>query len=128
MPGVKLLHQQSDSNTKPEYIMRHSMQAVSMLVRAAKSVFAVPLAVRIHGICRDKEGGSNKRRCDKDYLSDQRVELLGGSLRDASVFHLTLDDHMHDLDATKNYACATKILEAEHRRGAPLDRPMILVG
>ena len=48
MPGVKLLHQQSDSNTKPEYIMGHSMQAVSMLVRAAQSVFAVPLAVRIH--------------------------------------------------------------------------------
>src|ERR1700704_5956813 len=48
MPGVKLLHQQSDSNTKPEYIMGHSMQAVSILVRAAQSVFAVPLAVRIH--------------------------------------------------------------------------------
>src|SRR6478609_10873946 len=37
MPGVKLLHQQSDSNTKPEYIMGHSMQAVSILVRAAQS-------------------------------------------------------------------------------------------
>ncbi|MBC8740934.1 hypothetical protein F6X40_30430 [Paraburkholderia sp. UCT31] len=43
MPGVKLLHQQSDSNTKPEYIMGHSMQAASLLVRAANSVFAVPL-------------------------------------------------------------------------------------
>ena len=28
MPGVKLLHQESDSNTKPEYIMGHSLQAV----------------------------------------------------------------------------------------------------
>ena len=46
MPGVKLLHQQSDSNTKPEYIMGHSMQAVSILVRAAQSVFAVPLGER----------------------------------------------------------------------------------
>src|SRR4051812_46754533 len=27
MPGVKLLHQQSESNTKPEYIMGHSLQA-----------------------------------------------------------------------------------------------------
>ena len=26
MPGVKLLHQESDSNTKPEYIMGHSLQ------------------------------------------------------------------------------------------------------
>jgi hypothetical protein len=48
MPGVKLLHQQSESNTKPEYIMGHSLQAVSLLVQAAASVFAVPLAIRIH--------------------------------------------------------------------------------
>src|SRR5712675_1015116 len=48
MPAVKLLHQQSESNTKPEYIMGHSMQAVGLLVHAAKSVFCVPLAVRIH--------------------------------------------------------------------------------
>src|ERR1700683_4418765 len=48
MPAVKLLHQQSESNTKPEYIMGHSMQAVGLLVHAAKSVFSVPLAVRIH--------------------------------------------------------------------------------
>ena len=39
MPGVKLLHQQSESNTKPEYIMGHSLQAVSLLVQAAASVF-----------------------------------------------------------------------------------------
>ena len=45
MPAVKLLHQQSESNTKPEYIMGHSLQAVSLLVQAASSVFAVPLAV-----------------------------------------------------------------------------------
>jgi hypothetical protein len=48
MPAVKLLHQQSESNTKPEYIMGHSLQAVSLLVQAAASFFAVPLAVRIH--------------------------------------------------------------------------------
>ena len=29
MRAVKLLHQQSESNTKPEYIMGHSMQAIS---------------------------------------------------------------------------------------------------
>ena len=48
MPAVKLLHQESESNTKPEYIMGHSLQAVSVLVQAAKSVLAVPLAIRIH--------------------------------------------------------------------------------
>ena len=48
MPAVKLLHQQSASNTKPDYITGHSLQAVSLLVQAASSVFAVPLAARIH--------------------------------------------------------------------------------
>jgi hypothetical protein len=48
MPGVKLLHQESESNTKPQYIMGHSCQAVALLVGALKSVFAVPLASRIH--------------------------------------------------------------------------------
>ena len=47
MPAVKLLHQQSGSN-KPEYIMGPSLQAVSILMHAANSVFAVPLAMRIH--------------------------------------------------------------------------------
>lgn len=46
MPAVKLLHQQSEH--KPDYIMGHSHQAVSLLAHAAQSVVAVPLAVRIH--------------------------------------------------------------------------------
>jgi hypothetical protein len=48
MPAVKCLHQVSDSNTKPEYIMGHSIQVVSVLVAAAGSFFAVPLSGRIH--------------------------------------------------------------------------------
>ncbi len=48
MPAVKLLHQVSESNTKPEYIMGHSIQAISVLVSAASSFFALPLSARIH--------------------------------------------------------------------------------
>ena len=69
MPAVKLLHQQSESNTKPEYIMGHSMQAVGLLVHAAKSVFSVPLAVRIH------EGLVWSNR-DKRSLLDKMLGLL----------------------------------------------------
>src|SRR6202051_4124981 len=69
MPGVKLLHQQSESNTKPDYIMGHSLQAVSMLVHAANSVLAVPLAVRIH------EGLVWSNR-DKRTLLDKMLGLL----------------------------------------------------
>jgi len=69
MPGVKLLHQQSDSNTKPEFIMGHSMQAVSLLVEAAQSAFAVPLAARIH------EGLVWSNR-DRRTLLDKMIALL----------------------------------------------------
>ena len=48
MPGVKKLHQQSESNTKPEFIFGHSCQAVAVLTQALSSVFALPLACRIH--------------------------------------------------------------------------------
>ena len=55
MPGVKKLHQTSESNTKPAYIFGHSCQAVAVLTRALsvdpsrdRSVFALPLACRIH--------------------------------------------------------------------------------
>ena len=48
MPAVKRLHQSSDGNTKPEFIMGHSIQAVSLLVSAASSFFAIPLVARIH--------------------------------------------------------------------------------
>ena len=70
MPAVKLLHQQSESNTKPEYIMGHSLQAVSLLVQAASSVFAVPLAARIH------EGLVFSNR-DRHTLFDKMLALLG---------------------------------------------------
>jgi hypothetical protein len=46
MPGVKLLHQESEH--KAEFIMGHSLQAVGLLVEAGKGVLSVPLAVRIH--------------------------------------------------------------------------------
>ena len=49
MPGVKYLHQQSASNTKPESIMGHSLQAVSLLVHSGGGqVAAIPLTSRIH--------------------------------------------------------------------------------
>jgi len=69
MPGVKKLHQQSDSNTKPEYIFGHSCQAVAVLMQAAASVFAVPLACRIH------EGLVYSNR-DKRTLLDKMILLV----------------------------------------------------
>jgi hypothetical protein len=68
MPAVKLLHQHSEH--KPDYVMGHSLQAVCVLVHAAKGVVAVPLAIRIHeGIV----------LCNfiKKTLIDKMLSLLG---------------------------------------------------
>lgn len=69
MPGVKLLHQESESNTKPQYIMGHSCQAIAVLGRAMQSFFAIPLCCRIH------EGLVFSNR-NKKTLLDKMVALL----------------------------------------------------
>jgi hypothetical protein len=69
MPAVKCLHQESDNNTKPEYIMGHSCQAVSLVVGAEESFFAVPLSTRIH------EGLVFSNRC-RHKLTDKMVALV----------------------------------------------------
>lgn len=69
MPGVKKLHQQSESNTKPEYIFGHSCQAVTILLQASESIFAVPLVCRIH------EGVIFSNR-DQRTLLDKMIILL----------------------------------------------------
>lgn len=48
MPGVKWLFQESQNNSKSEYIYGHSCQAMHVLVSAGKSILAIPLVMRIH--------------------------------------------------------------------------------
>jgi hypothetical protein len=69
MPGVKKLHQESQNNTKPEYIFGHSCQAIAVVLKAASSYIALPLACRIH------EGLVFSNR-DQRTLLDKLVELL----------------------------------------------------
>ena len=69
MPAVKKLHQQSESNNKAEYIFGHSCQAVAVLTQALSSVFALPLACRIH------EGAVFSNR-DQRTLLDKMILLL----------------------------------------------------
>ncbi len=69
MPAVKRLHQESESNTKPEFIMGHSIQAVSILAQGLSSVFAIPLSARIHE-------GLVFNNNDKRTLLDKMVFLL----------------------------------------------------
>src|SRR5437867_2389887 len=72
MPAVKSLHQSADSNSKPPFIMGHSFQAISLLVRSASGhIAAVPLAARIH------EGLVWSNR-DQRTLLDRLVDLFLG--------------------------------------------------
>ena len=68
-PSVKKLHQQSESNAKPEYIFGHSCQAVAVLTQALATIFALPLACRIH------EGVVFSNR-DKRTLLDKMILLI----------------------------------------------------
>jgi len=71
MPGVRSLHQQSESNTKPSFVMGHSAQAVSILARAGESMLPVPLGVQIH------EGTVFSNR-DKRTLLDKLLIMIDG--------------------------------------------------
>jgi hypothetical protein len=72
MPAVKLLHQQSESNTKPEYIMGHSLQAVGLLVHAAQRSSS--------GEESHLSGHSQNRTC-----GSPRIRLLLSGLRSYTV-------------------------------------------
>ena len=85
MPAVKYLHQDSDSNSKAEFIMGHSCQALSMLVGAIGTFFAVPLICRIH------EGIVLSNR-DKTTLLDKMVSLVT-SLNMKRACYLVVDNY-----------------------------------
>ncbi len=112
MPGVKLLHQHSESNTKPAFIMGHSLQVVSILVQADQSTFAVPLAARIH------EGLVWSNR-DRRTLLDKMLALLAiVAIKDPFYFvgdayyaarkiiRGLLDEHNHLVTRVKSNAVA----------------------
>jgi hypothetical protein len=85
MPAVKSLHNESDNNSKPEYIMGHSFQVISLLVDCGlRKVVAVPLMSRIcEGLKftnRDKRTLLDKlvAMCKQivEWLPDSNVPLL----------------------------------------------------
>ena len=85
MPGVKWLHQDSDSNSKAEFIMGHSLQAIAILVKGLKNYFAVPLTARIH------EGFRFDCK-DKSTLLDKLCDLLM-ELKLPGAFYLIADKY-----------------------------------
>jgi hypothetical protein len=75
MPGRKRLHQESKNNSKPEYIMGHSIQVISILVKSiCGKVFAAPLIGRIH------EGlvfTNRDKRTTIDKMAEELKNIVG---------------------------------------------------
>jgi hypothetical protein len=127
MPGVKKLHQESESNTKPEYILGHSCQAVSLLAGTAASVFSIPLIARIHqGIqCsnRDRRTLMDKMNALVMTLTiEQPFYLLADAYySNRRIIRSLLKNGNHLISRVRSTAVAyEQALPAQHgQRGAP---------
>lgn len=69
MPAVKTMHQESDSNTKPEYVNGHSCLSVSLMAVRNGEAVAVPVGTRI------AEGVKFNNR-DRRTIYDRTVSFL----------------------------------------------------
>ncbi len=86
MPSVKKLHQESNDNSKPEYIFGHSFQVIAMLVKSVTgAVYAIPLVPRIH------EGVVFTNR-DKRTLMDKMVAMFDGITSELTVKGMLVAD------------------------------------
>jgi hypothetical protein len=120
MPAVKLLHQQSDCSSKPEYIMGHSLQALSILMPAGNSVFAVPLAMRIH------EGLIWSNR-DKRTLLDKMLVLIG-ILDVGQLFYFVADAYYASRKIINGLLGQNQHLVTRMRSNAVAYRPVLARG
>lgn len=120
MPAVKLLHQQSDCSSKPQYIMGHSLQALSILMPAGDSVFAVPLAMRIH------EGLIWSNR-DKRTLLDKMLALIG-ILDIGQLFYFVADAYYASGKIIRGLLEQNQHLVTRMRSNAVAYRPVIARG
>lgn len=126
MPGVKWLHQESESNSKAEYIMGHSIQAIAILINGLCTTFAVPLMAEIHE-------GIRFTYKDSRTLLDKMFELLL-CVNSPETFYFIADKYycsgkfmkqllasgMHIITMMKKNAVAYHPLESNNkRRGRP---------
>jgi hypothetical protein len=106
MPAVKCLYQESSNNSKPEYIMGHSCQVLSLLVNSVTGqVFSVPLLSRI---C---EGLIWNRSRNRKSLLDKLVDMFLEVTRIAAVPALLVADA---------YYASRKVIEPLLREGCHL--------
>lgn len=69
MPAVKLLHQESEDNSKPEYLMGHYWGALSVLATRAGMAVAIPLRFQL-------QDGVKRSPSEKATLVDKMATLV----------------------------------------------------
>jgi hypothetical protein len=77
MPGVKLLHQDSNNNSKAEFVMAHACQCIALLVWGLGKYLSIPLAGRIHD-------GIKASPNDKKSIILKLIELIESLKFDSS--------------------------------------------
>lgn len=127
MPAVKLLHQESESNTKPEYIYGHSCQSLGILVKAGISAFAIPFVARIHEGLRFSNR-DKRTQLDKmlDMLQRLSLKVLCYIVGDAyygngKVIKLALAQGHHIISVARTNAVAYRVAKKKSMasRGQP---------
>lgn len=126
MPAVKKLHQESNNNSKPEYIWGHSFQILAMLVEGwCGSVFAVPLVSRIHeGIIfsnRDKRTLMDKMRsllfAVTDILDEQIILVADNYYANKKVIKPLLEKRMHLVSRLRSNSVGYYPLPPDKKKG-----------
>src|SRR5438093_217799 len=113
MPAVKSLHQEADTNSKPPFIMGHSFQAISLLVRSASGHIAE------RGLCQAApspipgESHTTLQYCWFDLLwrpvgHEVRFVVVKHPLRGVIIL-MTTDTDLDLLDAVVLYSHRFKI-------------------
>lgn len=115
MPAVKCLHQESDNNSKAEYIMGHSFQCLAFLARGIADCFAaVPIISEIHeGLVwsnRDQRTLMNKAAglVEKVLATVNRSVLIVADAYycNAKFINLLLEQGCHLISRLRNNAVA----------------------
>lgn len=79
MPGVKLLHQESENNSKPPYIMGHYWGGLSQLIQKENQFFSLPIRMQI-------QDGIKASPNEKSSLVDKMWKMINETISDQVVY------------------------------------------
>jgi hypothetical protein len=127
MPGVKSLHQESQSNSKPEYIMGHSIQVLSVLAGTMAHSFAVPIIAKIHeGIVRSNRYKKTLPQKLLDMIGSLSLQVPHYLIADAyyaggafSNYSLKVSNHFITRVRTNSVAYKSPLQKEKKSRGRP---------